>query len=461
MSRRLANNVRSGVGAITSCGTNAVWNYDIMFQQDPLTHRFNEDTMIEDTASSHDVIIAGRKGVYHFERLVLGARKGTTDYLAAVFRWSKGAVQLFWTTFYFPRYRYRWPFAMLVVHVAPLVGCVVYLQIQKLNRCHQTYLASYIGLVPCGYGPVLGIMGDPVFIGFVVIVVLTVVIAFRWPRLCAYTVMFENTTYFFASMSAFYWAIMPPIMCIARHGVPPIFDTQLLTAGALWLQLNCGLVINQVKAWSPLENGSSPSDQSLLRSQQMYFMTAPLHALAILQGMKEGFQICFLGKDASRWGSFDSTLAMSTVKVWVVVLLGTLLISIGWGFYNWFFYDNNAKEQGIRGLGIFFAFVLSYIVFTPIKAMFFYNRVIAEKKKPSILDKVTKALFGKKQPLRPDYLYLVLWIILLVYALRRSELDESDGVLNTRSRCSINSGRAGCKPDDLHQEARSGDRGIA
>lgn len=39
---RIANNIRTGVGAITSCGTNAVWNYDIKYQQDPLEHRFNE-----------------------------------------------------------------------------------------------------------------------------------------------------------------------------------------------------------------------------------------------------------------------------------------------------------------------------------------------------------------------------------------------------------------------------------
>lgn len=70
--------------------------------------------MIEDTASSHDVIIEGRKGIYHFERLVLGARKGMTDYLAAVFRWSRGAVQLFATTIWYPRYRYIWPCAYMV-----------------------------------------------------------------------------------------------------------------------------------------------------------------------------------------------------------------------------------------------------------------------------------------------------------------------------------------------------------
>ena len=49
-------------------------------------YRFNTQTMIEDTASSHEAILKGKKGIYHFQRLVLGARKGAADYMAALFR---------------------------------------------------------------------------------------------------------------------------------------------------------------------------------------------------------------------------------------------------------------------------------------------------------------------------------------------------------------------------------------
>ena len=62
-------------------------------------YRFNTDTMIEDTASSHAAVLEGRKSIYHFERLVIGARKGAADYLAAIYRWSKGAVQLMCTSY--------------------------------------------------------------------------------------------------------------------------------------------------------------------------------------------------------------------------------------------------------------------------------------------------------------------------------------------------------------------------
>jgi len=455
---RLANNIRSGVGAITSCGTNAVWNYDIKFQATPLEHRFNEDTMIEDTASSHDVIIAGRKGVYHFERLVLGARKGTNDYLAAVFRWSKGAVQLFWTTFWFPRYRYVWPFVDLIIHVFPTIACVYYMQTVKLDECHRTDLSTRFGVVPCHSGPAAGLVSDPVFVIYVIWMCTLATGSFHYHRMGAFTVMLENVTYFFTSLSAFYWCALPPYMCIARHAVPNIFDTQILTAGALWLQGHMALLIHIIKVWSPLENGSKPSDTSLLRAQQMYFLSAPLHVLAIVFGMKDGFDIIFRKKDASRWSSFDSVMALTTVKLWVISLVSVMIFAIGWGIYNIIVYDDNTEEQGTRALGIFFCLVLLFIIETPFRGMFFYARVVKQKETPSRLDRLTAAIFGKKQPIRPDYVYLVLWVLLLVFLVRRR--NQSDGILNTRSRCDINPDDQGCDEDEFFKFARVPGEGL-
>ena len=108
----------------------------------PLAHKFNEETMIEDTASSHEAIVAGRKGVYLFKRLVLGARKGTADYVAAVFRWSKGAVQLSWTSFWFPLHRYLYPWLVLFFVVAPIMATVIYFQATRLDHCHRTKYSS-------------------------------------------------------------------------------------------------------------------------------------------------------------------------------------------------------------------------------------------------------------------------------------------------------------------------------
>ena len=100
--------------------------------------------MIEDTASSHEAIVAGRKGVYLFKRLVLGARKGTADYVAAVFRWSKGAVQLSWTSFWFPLHMYLYPWLVLFFVVAPIMATVIYFQATRLDHCHRTKYSSKI-----------------------------------------------------------------------------------------------------------------------------------------------------------------------------------------------------------------------------------------------------------------------------------------------------------------------------
>ncbi len=71
---------RDGVGAVTSCGTNCVWALERGFE-------YEERTMIEDTASSHKVLLSNYEGTYHYEKLIFGTPKENGDFLAAVFRW--------------------------------------------------------------------------------------------------------------------------------------------------------------------------------------------------------------------------------------------------------------------------------------------------------------------------------------------------------------------------------------
>ena len=442
---RLANNVRNGVGAITSCGTNAVWNYDIFYQENPLEHRFNEDTMIEDTASSHDVIIEGRKGVYHFQRLVLGARKDTTDYLAAVFRWSRGAVQLAFCSFWYPRTKYIWPWTNLIIHVAPLVSTVIYLQFQKLDECHRTNLAGRSGLIPCRLGPLFGLIFDPVYLLYAAFMVALAIVSFKWDRVGANLVMFENVTYFFSSQSAFFWLLVPLYMCIAKGSLPPILDTQLVTIGGLYFQFLMGVIIFHIKGWSPLENGAAPSNQSLLRAQQKFFVTAPLHLLAIILGCRDGIGILFFHKDASRWSSFDNKMAMTSVKVWSILMVMALFSAMGTGIY-WFVTEDDTADEKIRRLiGILMAFIVLYLIETPVRALFFFKSVVKEKQKPSRLARCLSAVFGGKTVLTPDILYLGLWAVVLVLALQAKPLGKSPSLLNIKSRCDINPAAAGCK----------------
>lgn len=216
------------------------------------------------------------------------------------------------------------------------------------------------------------------------------------------------------------------------------------------------MILAIVKKWSPLENGNAPSDQSLLRSQQMYVVTAPLHLLAIIWGMKDGFEICFRRKDASRWSSFDSIMAMTAVKLWVISLFGILVAAIVVGAYNAAVYDDSREEKGVRALGIFFCVMLLFLVWTPFRGMFFYHSVIKKISKPSHFDRFVAAIFGKKKAVRPDYIYICLWIIVLVFSPR-----FTDGIFNGRSRCSINPNDGGCEDVELYRFTRVRGDGLA
>ena len=451
---RIANNIRNGVGAITSCGTNAVWNYDIRFQENPLEHRFNEDTMIEDTASSHDVIIEGRTGIYHFERLVLGARKGTNDYLAAVFRWSRGAVQLFWTTFWFPRYYYVWPWIVLVVHIGPIIGIITYLQLARLDECHHTKLTSRLEFVPCKWGPAVGLVLDPLFLLYVIFMITLATVSFHWCRVGAYLIMFENVTYFFTSSSAFFWICIPMYMCIAKNGLPVVLDTQLICLGGLWVQLHMGFLLQHVKAWSPLEDGAKPNNQSLLRSQQMFLVNAPLHVLATLFGFRDGLAIIFRGMDASRWNSFDNKMAIIAVKVWMIILVSALFTSLGFGLHRVIKVDDTEKEVGERLLGIALCIIILFLIETPVRAMFYFESVVKAKQRPSLLARLTKAIFGRSTVPRPDFVYGLLWFLLFIYSLQFDELAESTGILNINSRCQNDRKLPGCQDPDIHLKTK-------
>ena len=77
-------------------------------------------------------------------------------------------------------------------------------------------------------------------------------------------------------------------------------------------------IYGHIAAWAPLENNQAPDKLGLLRAQQMFFVTAPLHTLAIFQGTQDSWKILFAAKDASRWASFDSINAITGVEITIL-----------------------------------------------------------------------------------------------------------------------------------------------
>jgi hypothetical protein len=468
---RIANTVRSGVGGVTSCGTNAVWNYEIQMQKRSDMHdandvregrkwafqtetggekkvttydwtevpldelsaipiRFNEETMIEDTASSHDQIIAGRKGIYHFERLVIGARKGTSDYLAAVYRWSKGAVQLFWTSYWPFSHYYAWPWIVMVAYVLPIGVCTVYLQLTDMEGDRSLSWANSLCDLAKSFGQQEGegvcckgvmtiwvLILNPVYIGYFIYMVSLFSCAFVIRKVAAYVIMFENTTYFFNSLAAFFWLAVPIYICYTGK-VPLQYDAAVLTLGGLWIEVHGWIILLYIREWAPLEKGCKPKEQSLLRAQQMYFITAPLHCLALMSGMISGIGVVFFSQDASRWSSFDNAVPLIAAKLWVIFLVNALFVSICVGCVKLIILGITAKTTTLI-IGVLSCMILLTLIAEPAIAMFFYKWIHATKKnKDNCWNNCTSSIFSSKMILTTKHVFVVLWAILLVVAFK-------------------------------------------
>ena len=102
----------------------------------------------------------------------------------------------------------------------------------------------------------------------------------------------------------------------------------VLTLGGLWVEIHLWIILLYVKDWAPKEKGQKPAEHSILRAQQMYFVTAPLHMLAPIGGLQSGFSVVFLGQDASRWSSFDNVVPLIFAKLWIISLNIFLVIAI-------------------------------------------------------------------------------------------------------------------------------------
>jgi hypothetical protein len=373
--------------------------------------------MIEDTASSHDAIIAGKKGVYLFERLVIGARKGTSDYLAAVYRWSKGGVQLFWTSYWPLSHYYTWPWKVLTGYVLPLVVCTSMVQAIDMEApCKDQIGGIRASWCPDnGRMPLFMIVVNPVYIAFVLYTITLVGAGFFYRPIGAYVVMFENTTYFFNSLAAFFWVGVPIFLCFSAT-VPFEFDAATLTLGGLWVEIHLWIILLYIKDWAPTEKGQKPAEHSILRAQQMYFVTAPLHTLALIGGWCSGFNIVFLGEDASRWSSFDNLVPLIAAKLWIIFINIMLYagIVLAWGrmLIKW-------ELDTALLIGSISCMILSTLIWEPSYAMFFYEKLKKKKlKHDNWWYRLTAAIYGNAVVITLKHVYVIMWTVLLVVALR-------------------------------------------
>ena len=161
-----------------------------------IKHRFSTATMIEDTASSTEVLCAGKMSNYVMDRKVIGARKGAADYLAAKFRWSKGAVQLF--VVYFSSS--AWPWLLLGYLLVPILVLLNFLC--SIDVYDATFTMSELIL-------------NWWYPAYAVWVALTIFLAATNLRFVRRLVLLENMTYFSVRLPHFSGYIYQ-IICASR-----------------------------------------------------------------------------------------------------------------------------------------------------------------------------------------------------------------------------------------------------
>jgi len=370
---RYVNCQRDGVGAVTSCGTNCVWAIERGFE-------YEEKTMIEDTATSHKVILQGYEGTYHYEKLIFGTPKDNKDFLAAVFRWSRGAVQLFWLAVFGGRSEGSAgvPFFWLVLclMILPMAITVFGMLSAEGDGVESFYFS--MGL----YGCFLTITS----------IIWFFVMNRKFGYILRYVVLFDNSTYFFNTFPAYFWClVLPGYMCNAGE-IPFEYSLIVVASGGLLWEILGWILILEVKGWSIVE-GKRPKDISILRSQQMYFVNCPLHGVAFYSGSKSAYRIITGHHDASSWSSFGHGGPGDWIVKWLIFLvsfeivcISSAIIQLGIGGI-----DDSARVTSF-GVGIVTAMIFLALVFDPFCIL----------------------ISGKARTVTLKHAYFVFWTVMLV-----------------------------------------------
>lgn len=273
---------------ITSSGTNAIWEIT-----NP-TFCYATTSRIEDTGTSQKYI--PRFIAVHLPCFVAyGIAKQTEDYIEAVYRWSTGAVELFWATFFSPQFS---------DYVLILIICIAY-------------------AVAC-----FGESGYWFYLWIAVLIATAIQAStdkangrrpLRRPIVSSTIVM--NTMYWISNLVSTVWMILIPIR-IAFYNEVPL--SQSITRSLFWgfaaLLLRAppaimtDRIVNMCRFLS-LKTDDWNYSMVLWRSSQLYSCSFAYSLLSIITGTGNAFKAKFFDKDLTMWSSFRvSDAAFSAVS---------------------------------------------------------------------------------------------------------------------------------------------------
>mmetsp|Transcript_75524 Transcript_75524/g.233653 ORF Transcript_75524/g.233653 Transcript_75524/m.233653 type:complete len:684 (+) Transcript_75524:1181-3232(+) len=360
----LINQMRNNCGAVTSCGTNAVW---LLPNEEELPHLsptgatdesmwweqtfFEEKTKIEDTASSHRLLFEGKHSIYvnpkaehvpeeEKHAAVVGVAKLGAVYLAAVQRWCEGAVQLFWVTLWTERRAWRvWIIGVYCISVATFLLCLSSFPPNVLckpttafykNFCYpvaNAYVNHHVNIwsdlaygnlafhptlnfIECGLWWILVLLLSCVFF--------TLLFGCRLRLLVRHVVIYDNLTYWTNALAAFFWVALSIYMVL---GFESPFNYQLF-------DLIAWILAQRVFVWVMIYSKEhiSLEQLSLWRSQQAYMVGAPLQIFAMIQGTYAAWQILSKEVDKSWWKDPEREVLFLS-RSWTVFLI--LIFPVG------------------------------------------------------------------------------------------------------------------------------------
>ena len=268
----------------------------------------------------------------------------------------------------------------------------------------------------------------------------------------------ENTTYFFNSVSVFFWTFLPIYMC-TTGSIPFKYDATTLTFGGLWLEVWTWSLLVVIKSWAPpgefetlrfslsssavfslackctcyipnlncedpgtalVPGAKAPPEDALLRAQQMYFIAAPLHIYALFTGIKSGAGIRCCGRDKSFWSSFQNRSSLIAVKMWAIVLTVSLSASVLAAVVNVFIMGFKVELL----IGFASSVLILTITYEVVFAMFFHHQMTRYKKRThekTCWKIISTHIFDKHMLITPKHFYVAFWLVLFVTALTQSD----------------------------------------
>jgi len=391
---RLNCMIRNCCGGVSSCGTNGTWlirhvQGDLVWERERRRVRdadskrksqeyverrtFHESCKVEDTASSLQTVLRGRRSQFINRRLSYGMAKNPVDYLAAVQRWAEGGVVLSLQTFFSCHkgvYMVWFTLIFFFCFLASLFrlvsktdttwefvkwGMVEEDWYARVMEPVVSYLRSFALVARSEYftqHPKLletYLTMTLQFISWVLSLVLFLAIVFIFTELLKFVqrvcglklpilwpdemrwwgrllISMDNLTYFLWFWTAFFWIGFNYYSIFAKRTyhfsstgmfsfmlAVQLLSWGMVIAASLRYTLSTSMEANEV---------ISLSMDNIWRSTQLFYISAPLLLYSIIKGIQDYLRYQMYGEDISFWvGGDRGAMSTNLVKYWTLALI--------------------------------------------------------------------------------------------------------------------------------------------